>query len=126
MITSFKELTVWQRSMQLVAEVYDTTSHLPDSERYGITSQLRRAALSIPANIAEGRGRKTTKDFLHFLRIADGSASEVETYLETLRMLYPAIDRARCPALLDEVQRMLAVMIRKLEARRSSLEAKSC
>lgn len=125
MIISFRELTVWQRSMQLVAEVYDTTSRLPTAERYGITSQLRRAALSIPANIAEGRGRKTIRDFLHFLRIADGSASEVETYLEALRLLYPATERDRCSVLLDEVQKMLAVMIRKLEARRSSLEAKS-
>jgi four helix bundle protein len=121
MIVSFRELTVWQRGMQLVEDVYSVTNRLPDSERFGLSSQLRRAALSIPANISEGHCRGTTKDYLHFLRIADGSASEIETYLVALGLLYPLIDTSRSASLLDEVQRMLAAMIRSLKARPSTL-----
>lgn len=78
-IQSFKQLVVWQRAMELAEEVYRLTESLPSSERFGLISQIRRSAVSIPSNIAEGRQRGTRKDFAQFLRIADGSAAELET-----------------------------------------------
>ncbi len=75
----FKELKVWQKSRVLVKDVYKLTKELPSSEQFGITSQLRRATVSIPANIAEGAGRNSNKDFCRFLDIANGSSFEVET-----------------------------------------------
>ncbi|WP_430812348.1 MULTISPECIES: four helix bundle protein [unclassified Carboxylicivirga] len=75
----FKELKVWQKSRVLVKEVYFLTKGLPSSEQFGITSQLRGASVSIPANIAEGAGRNSNKDFSRFLDIANGSSFEVET-----------------------------------------------
>lgn len=78
---SYKELKVWQRSMALAEQVYGLTQYFPAEERYGLTSQMRRAAVSIPANIAEGWGRGTTRDYLNFLIIARGSLMELETQL---------------------------------------------
>ncbi|MDA0244660.1 MAG: four helix bundle protein [Chloroflexi bacterium] len=78
----FRDLQVWQKAHLLVLDIYVLCQQLPDAERYGLTSQLRRAAVSIPANIAEGRGRHTDKDFAHFLQIALGSAFEVEYYIQ--------------------------------------------
>ena len=80
-IKDFKELIVWQKSMKLAAEVYRITKKLPKDELFGLTNQLRRAAVSIPSNIAEGNGRDSTKEYLRFLYIARGSRSEVETQL---------------------------------------------
>jgi four helix bundle protein len=77
----FKELKVWQKSIDLVTNVYLKTQHFPKEEIYGLTSQIRRCAISISSNIAEGCGRKTTKDFNNFLSIALGSAFEFETQL---------------------------------------------
>ena len=113
-VESFKQLTVWQRSIQVVKEVYRLTKSLPESERYGLVNQIRRAAISVPANIAEGKKRKTKKDFLQFLRIADGSAAELETQLFLCRDLY-SIDISECISLLTEVSKMLRVIIDKLE-----------
>ncbi len=76
-----KELIVWQKSMQLVKDLYQATKFFPKEELYGITSQMRRAAVSIPSNIAEGYGREHNKELLHFLYISLGSASELETQL---------------------------------------------
>lgn len=81
MIRDFKDLIVWQKSMDLVVEIYDLTKKLPDVERYSLTDQIRRSAVSIPSNIAEGQGRNTAKDFNRFLAIAKGSKSELETQL---------------------------------------------
>jgi four helix bundle protein len=78
---NFKELKVWQISRKLVKEVYEITSTFPATERYGLTSQIRRCTVSIPTNIAEGSGRNTDKDFAHFLNISLGSAYELETLL---------------------------------------------
>ncbi|MCU4155984.1 four helix bundle protein [Carboxylicivirga sp. A043] len=75
----FKELKVWQKSRVLVKSVYQLTKNFPASEQFGITSQMQRAAVSIPANIAEGAGRNTNKDFARFLDIANGSSFELET-----------------------------------------------
>jgi four helix bundle protein len=75
----YRELIVWQKAMNLVEFMYKATAHFPNTELYGLTSQIRRAAVSIPSNIAEGQGRNTTRDFLHFLSMANGSLREVET-----------------------------------------------
>lgn len=77
----FKELIVWQKSRKFCSEIYIQTSNFPADERFGLTNQLRRAAISIPSNIAEGSSRKSNKDFSRFLEIAIGSAYEIETQL---------------------------------------------
>jgi len=79
MIKNYKELKVWQKSYQLCLEVYRVTKGFPKEELYGLTSQMRRAALSIPCNIAEGYGRKTTPEYISSLYIAYGSTCELET-----------------------------------------------
>jgi four helix bundle protein len=80
MLKSFRELEVWQKAHSLVLEIYRVTARFPDSEKYGIVSQLRRAAMSIPANIAEGFGRRGTKEFLQCLAIGNGSLEETRFY----------------------------------------------
>ena len=77
-----RELKVWQQAMQLVSTIYSATSNFPQNEQFGLTSQLRRAAVSVPANIAEGYARNGTKELLHFLGIASGSLSELDTLIE--------------------------------------------
>lgn len=74
-----EDLKVWQKAISLVEEVYCITKNFPDEERFGLTSQIRRSAVSIPSNIAEGNGRRTSNDFLRFLSIARGSLSELQT-----------------------------------------------
>jgi len=76
---TFKELKVWQKGIELVAIVYKITASFPEEEKYGLSAQMRRAAVSIPSNIAEGHLRKTAKDFKQFLSIARGSCAELET-----------------------------------------------
>jgi four helix bundle protein len=78
-IQSYRELIAWQKAMDLVEAIYRATIKFPREEIYSLTVQVRRAAVSIPSNIAEGQGRNTTRDFLHFLSIARGSVKEVET-----------------------------------------------
>lgn len=117
-INSYKDLIVWQRGMELVAAAYRLTDSYPKEELYSLTSQIRRAAVSIPANIAEGRKRSTRKDFCHFLTIAYGSASELETHLEISRRLPfgARLDYTQVDKLLGEVIRMLNTMISKLKS----------
>lgn len=76
---NYRDLTVWQRGMELAEEVYRATGAFPRDERFGLTSQMRRAAVAVPSNIAEGQGRGTPRDFVRFLQIAHGSVREVET-----------------------------------------------
>jgi len=114
-IESFKELIVWQKSIALVREIYEVTSQFPQSEQFGLTSQMRRAVVAIPSNIAEGKKRKTKKDFLQFLRIADGSAAELETQIIIARDLFSKVGFTKAEKLLEEVQKMLATIIKKLE-----------
>jgi four helix bundle protein len=80
-IGSFRELRVWQLGMEVTEQVYRLTAEFPKSETYGLSGQMRRSAVSIPSNIAEGQGRDSTKEFLHFLAIAFGSICELETQL---------------------------------------------
>lgn len=81
MSTNYRDLIAWQKSMDLVEEIYLTSKSFPKDETYGLTSQIRRAAASIPSNIAEGEGRTSTKDVLNFLSYAYGSLREVETQI---------------------------------------------
>ena len=77
-----RKLEVWQKAMDFVMEIYRTTGEFPETEIYGLTSQMRRASVSIPSNLAEGAGRKGNKEFMQFLNIAQGSISELDTQLE--------------------------------------------
>lgn len=79
---TYRDLVVWQKAMQSVTDVYRMTEQLPKSEMFGLSSQLKRAAVSIPSNIAEGQGRDSTKEFLHHLSIAYGSLTETETQIQ--------------------------------------------
>jgi four helix bundle protein len=116
-LESFKDLIVWQRSIELVEEVYLLTRELPQTEVYGLTSQIRRAAISVPSNIAEGYKRKNRKEYLQFLSIADASSAEVETQLILIRRLYQNVVTEKAEVLLIEVQKMLATLIRQLHAK---------
>jgi len=80
-VRSYRDLIVWQKAMDLVTSIYNLTKRFPKDETYGLTNQMRRAAVSIPSNIAEGQGRDSTKEFLHHLSIAYGSLMEVETQI---------------------------------------------
>lgn len=115
-IHSYRDLIVWQKSMDLTEEIYRITKNFPKEEIYGITSQMRRCAVSIPSNIAEGRYRGTRKDFLNFLRIAYASGAELETQIEIVKRLPETkmLDYSRADALLSEIMRMLNVLQRKL------------
>lgn len=113
---NFKELKVWQVSRQLVKEVYVLTSNFPSEERFGLISQLRRCAVSIPSNIAEGSGRNTDKDFAQFLNISLGSAYELETLL-ILSLDVQFINTEQLKALtnkISEIQKMTFGLIKTL------------
>jgi four helix bundle protein len=87
MADSFRDLTVWKRSMQLTVSIYRLTQKFPREEIYGLTSQIRRSAVSVPSNIAEGHGRLSTGEFRQFLGIARASNCEIQTQLEIARVL---------------------------------------
>jgi four helix bundle protein len=122
-ITSYRQLIVWQKSMDLVVRVYGYTQQFPAEEKFGLISQMRRAAVSIPSNIAEGRGRNTRKDFIQFLHVALGSLAELETQLDVAcRVLYlKEVDYNAAMALASEIKRMLYKMLSSLKAIRSKL-----
>lgn len=111
-VTRVQDLTVWKRGIQLVKEIYLLTTKFPSDEKFGLTSQLRRAAVSIPANIGEGFGRNSRKDFARFASIALGSAREVETLLLiAIEIKLTNSDAAKsCLSLNDECCRMLNSM----------------
>lgn len=114
-IQSYKQLIVWQKAVLLVKEVYLITKHFPHEELYGITSQIRRAVVSIPSNIAEGYGRSSTKEYGQFYSIAYGSALEVETQLILAKELHlaPLELFTRAEQLLKEVCSMLNVLTKR-------------
>ena len=113
--TSYQNLIVWQKAMDLTDEIYMLAKLLPKEELFSLSDQMRRAAVSIPSNIAEGRGRQTEKEFRQFLSIAKGSVFEVETQIRiAIRQSYFSIDAAQAAlALCDEVGKMLTVLITK-------------
>lgn len=103
-----KDLDVWKKGMELVEKVYAMSRSFPDAERFGLTSQIRRAAVSIPSNIAEGAARKSDKELLQFLSIAMGSLAEVETqYLIAIRLGFVKEDEAVINLLTDEKKLLL-------------------
>lgn len=116
-IYTYKDLIVWQRSIQLVVEVYKLTENFPREEIYGLTSQIRRSAVSISSNIAEGRFRGSRKDYLQFLRVAYSSGAELETQIEIAKRLPETknLDYSKTDSLLLEVMKMLNVMIKKMQ-----------
>lgn len=112
----FTELKVWQRSRLLAARIYEATKQLPVEERYGLSAQLRRASISVLANIAEGSKRRHPKDYAHFLNVAEGSVAEVEC-LVFLCEDFHIITRATTSGILceaDEVARMLTGLRRRV------------
>ena len=116
----FTDLKVWQRSHALTLELYRMTATFPDAERFGLTSQLRRAATSVPSNIAEGSKRTTRKDYARFLNIAEGSTAELE-YLTILAKDLGLIAAGRSDHLCAEIQevaRMLFSLRKKVESSR--------
>jgi four helix bundle protein len=118
-LLSHKDLHVWRKSVALASKVYNATSDLPDDERYGLTRQIRRSAVSVASNIAEGAARGRRTEFIHFLTIARGSLTELETQVliaANLRMLNEAL---RLDEDIAEVGRMLTALIRKLTEQRT-------
>lgn len=117
-VRSFRDLKVWQRAMDLTLVVYRLTQGFPREEVYGLTSQLRRCAVSVPSNIAEGQGRLNTREFKQFLGIARGSNCELQTQLEIARKLgfgdLRLIDEAE--SLAHEIGRMIFTILGKLRA----------
>ena len=116
-ILSFKDLIVWQKGMDLAELVYQLTASLPKAELYSLTDQMRRAAVSIVSNIAEGKGRESKQEYLHFLAISQGSLTELETQiLLSIRLRYLNEKEADTPlSLCDEIGRMLNVMRSQLK-----------
>ena len=116
-IESYKQLKVWQRSIELVKEIYRLTDQFPKIEQYGLVAQMRRSAVSIPSNIAEGYKRRNLGEYLQFLSIADASAAELETQSIISKDLYHKLDFSQSEALLEEIQKMLFAMIRQLNVK---------
>jgi four helix bundle protein len=117
-IKSHPDLIVWQKAMDLVEAVYSATGSFPKEETYALTSQIRRAVVSVPANIAEGQGRRLTKEYLYFLGNARGSLLELDTHLEIgFRLGYLKKDKySILKYQLDEVARMLNGLMRSVQA----------
>lgn len=117
---SHRDLKVWQISLDVTEALYRLTTNWPKHEQYGLVSQVRRAAVSVPANIAEGAGRRTPGEFLHFVGIARGSLAELETLLIVARRLDYINEPTHRAVLGDllELGRMTTGLIRSLEERR--------
>lgn len=119
MVSGYKELDVWNLAMQLVEEVYKLTDNFPKKEQYRLVDQLCRAAVSVPSNIAEGSKRHTTKEFLRFLGIAQGSLAEVETQLIIAFRLNYIVQME-----LDNLLQIAQILGKKMHALSNSLERK--
>jgi four helix bundle protein len=112
---NFKQLKVWQSGMDIVELIYSLTKHLPKEEKYGLISQLNRAAVSIPSNISEGSSRDSKKEYKYFIQIALGSCFELETQLLIVeRLSLCQYDLSILKQMVDEEQKMLMSFIRKL------------
>lgn len=118
-LKSYKDLIVWQKSMELIAEIYKLVKILPKSETYSLSDQMRRAVISIASNIAEGQGRDSTREYLGFLNVARGSCFELETQLNAglLVEYFTEEDIEKSAALIEEICKMLNGMISKLKIR---------
>jgi four helix bundle protein len=116
---NYRDLIAWQKAMDLTVAVYRSTQSYPSSEMYGLVSQSRRAAVSVPANIAEGEGRGTKPEFARFLRIAHGSLRELETHLMLAARLSYIAERAASETLdqCSEVGRLISGLIRASDVR---------
>lgn len=113
-IRSYRDLVVWQKGLELTKAIYQLTTKLPENEKFGLVSQVRRAAVSIPSNIAEGRERGTRKDYAQFLRIALGSTAELDTQLLLIESVYPEIDTTSALAEITHIRKMLYALIKKI------------
>ncbi len=113
-LQTYRDLIVWQKSMELVKVIYQLTAKLPTHEQYGLIDQMRRSAVSIPSNIAEGFDRNSTKEYVRFLSIANGSNSELMTQLEICKMIGYLEDISKELALCNDIGKMLNSMLRKL------------
>ncbi len=116
-INSYRNLIVWQKSVALVTDIYTLTKSFPQEEKFGIVSQLNRASVSIPSNIAEGWGRESSKNYLQFLRISRGSLMETETLLEISKNLN-YINESEFKAISDnieEVSKILQGLIKSIQ-----------
>ncbi len=118
-VRDYRDLIVWQRAMDLVEAIYQLTRLFPREERFGLTIQVRRAAVSVPSNIAEGQGRHTTREFLQFLPIASGSLKEVQTHVLIAQRLGYVNDEGASQAmsLAEEVGRLHSGLVASLEAK---------
>lgn len=116
-LLNYRDLDVWQHSMDLVVDVYTITRDFPRSELYGVTDQIRRAASSVPSNVAEGNGRLYRKEYAHHVSIARGSISEVSTVLEIAQRLKYVSPPQVAPLLkqAEAISRMLLMLMRALE-----------
>jgi four helix bundle protein len=118
-VTTYRQLFVWQKAMDLVIAIYTLTKQFPAEERFGLISQMRRAAVSVPSNIAEGRSRNSRKDFIQFLHVALGSLSELETQIEiACRISY--LKKLDYNAVMEDTQsikRMLFKMLSSLKTK---------
>jgi len=116
-VRNYRELIVWQKAMDLVELVYQATKQFPKEELYGLTSQVRRSAVSIPSNIAEGQARKSTAEFLNFLSIANGSRAEMETQILLAQRLKYVTNETVQPILnlAEEVNRLLNGLMNSLK-----------
>ena len=116
---TYRDLQIWQKSMTLVTEIYKISKGLPKDEAYRLTSQMRRCAISIPSNMAEGYGRNSTNEYIHFLRIATGSLCELQTQMEiSVNLCYLNKDEFdKLYELSREIERMLSSLIRKLSSK---------
>lgn len=117
MIKSYRDLIVWQKSMTLTVAIYRLARRLPAREQFGFSSQLQRASVSIPANLAEGHSRGSRGDFRRHVSVARGSLAELETHLELVRRvgLVSATETAAAESLTEEVGRMLSALLRRLK-----------
>lgn len=116
MVAGYQDLLVWQRSMDLVERIYQLTSNFPRSELWGLTSQMRRAVISVPSNIAEGYGRQATGEYRHHLSIGRGSLLELETQVllsKRLRYLQP-FDADSVITEIEQISKMLATLNSRL------------
>ena len=121
-MNSHKDLVVWQKSIEFVTKVYETTNNFPKEELFGLTSQLRRAAISIPSNIAEGFARKHNKELIQFLYVSLGSSVEIETQLLIAKNINYINDEIYISLTnhLSEISKMIIGLIRKIEGKNRS------